>query len=358
MENNYIEDQGNEVINVNYTQPKFWHRVMANLIDFFLFIVLFFTFFISTRTIVSNSPKYLATENRISEMQITSGLYVKDLNDENKNVDIIYYLDKYVSIYGNEFDGIGADGEAPSGKIGLVVASINQFIDFCNDPNVSPIERYNELVNYYDSMRLNTLTKDGVHYFIQDSDQIIPNPDLASNSEKRKDFYHDVYVPIIEKRFMPFLTTNVSEYRELFRVEFNFLIFLELPVSYCLAGILVYFVPPLFFKRGRKTFGKAIYHIGLIDSRVLSPSFARFSARFAIFYFAELILSMFTLGIPYIISFSLMAFSKDKQGFPDYMLHLYEIDTSKANIYLDYVEAATKNELHGEAIDFKMEKPL
>ena len=90
----------------------------------------------------------------------------------------------------------------------------------------------------------------------------------------------------------------------------------------------------------------------------IAPSFWRFTARFAIFFFGELILSLFTFGIPYIISFSIMAFSKDKQGFPDYMLRLHEVDTSKANIYMDYVEAELKNELHGEAIDFRMEKPL
>ena len=28
------------------------------------------------------------------------------------------------------------------------------------------------------------------------------------------------------------------------------------------------------------------------------------------------------------------------------------------DIYMDYVEAELKNELHGEAIDFRMEKPL
>ena len=140
--------------------------------------------------------------------------------------------------------------------------------------------------------------------------------------------------------------------------KFNYLVFIELPISYTLAAFLVYFVPPLFFRRGRKTLGKALYHIGLIDTRVLSPSLGRFTIRFLIFFFGELVLSLFSFGIPYIISFSIMAFSKDKQGFPDYMLHLYEIDTSQANIYMDYVEAQLKNELHGDAIDFKMEKPL
>ena len=40
-----------------------------------------------------------------------------------------------------------------------------------------------------------------------------------------------------------------------------------------------------------------------------------------------------SFGLPYIVSFSIMVFSKKKQGFPDYMLGLQEIDTSKSKIY-------------------------
>ena len=356
MESKEIER--NEVVSVNYTQPKFWHRVMANFIDFFLMLLTFFLLFIAARAIVLTTAKYKQAEQTILDTQLNSGLYIKDPGQEDKIVDIVYYIDTYTQVYGSEFDGVGEGDASPTGKIGKAVSAINKFIEYCSDPEVTPNERYVELVGYYDSARLDTVTSDGIHYFIKDGDNIIPNETLANDPDKRKLYYDNVYVPVIEKRFLPFLTSNVTNYREAYRVEFNFLVFLELPISYALASFLTYFVPPLFFKRGRKTWGKAIYHIGLLDQRVLSPSMGRFTARFAIFFFGELILSLFTLGIPYIISFSIMAFSKDKQGFPDYMLHLYEIDTSKANIYMDYVEAQLKNELHGEAVDFKMEKPL
>ena len=358
MENNEFDVERNEVVSINYTQPKFWHRVMANFIDFFLFILAFLLLFIGVRSIVLNVPSYKANEQKIHDIQLASGLYVADPSDTSKNVDVIYYLDRYVALYGGEFDGVGPEGGEPEGKIGKIVKSINQMIDYCSNESVTPKERYEELVNYYDTMRLEAVTDDGIHYFIKDGEDIKPNETLAGSADKRQLYYKNVYVPIVEKRFMPFLTSNVTEYREAYRVEFNSLLFIELPVSYVLGAILVYYIPPLFFKRGRRTLGKAIYHIGLIDDRVLSPTFLRFSARFLILLFAELILSLFTFGIPYIISFSLMAFSKNRQGFPDYMLHLYEIDTSKANIYMDYVEAELKNELHGEAIDFRMEKPL
>ena len=358
MEMNNQEIGTNEVVNINYSQPKFWHRVMANFIDFFLMIVFFLSFFIATRSIVLSTPKYQQAEQTIVDVQLSSGLYVRDVADDGKIVDIVYYIDKYTSLYGGEFDGVGYDGGAPAGKNGKAVYAINKFINYCSNPSVTSHERYNELIEYYDSIRLETVTSDGVHYYFKDGDNIVINDTLASDAEKRKLYYTNIFSPVIEKKFLPFLTSNITAYREAYRTEFNFLVFLEIPIAYSLAGILVYFVPPLFFKRGRKTIGKAIYHIGLIDSRVLSPTLGRFSARFAIFFFGELILSLFSFVIPYIISFSIMAFSKDKQGFPDYMLHLYEIDTSKANIYMDYVEAELKNELHGEAIDFRMEKPL
>ena len=354
MENSQ-ELERNEVVNINYTQPKFWHRVMANFIDFFLFILHFFLLFLLARTIVLTTPDYQAAETTIANAQIDSGLYIMDHLDDDKIVDVITYIDRYTQVYGSEFDGVSEDGGKPTGKNGQAVYAINKFIDYTNKPEVST---HDELVSYYDEIRLETVTSDGIHFYIKDGDNIVINETLASDPEKRKLYYVEIYTPFIEKRCLPFLTTNVPEYRNAYRVEFNYLVFIELPISYILAAILVYYVPPLFFRRGRKTLGKAIYHIGLIDDRVLSPTLARFTARFAILLFGELILSLFTFGIPYIISFSIMTFSKSRQGFPDYMLHLYEIDTSRANIYLDYVEAELKNELHGEAIDFRMEKPL
>ena len=359
MENKKEELERVEVVNINYTQPRFWHRVMANFIDFFLLIVYFFSFFILTRSIVLNTPHYKQSEAKISAIQLASGLYVRDYANIENNISIISFNNKYIGIYGAEFNGQSADGGEPEGKIGKIIKAIDTFIVYCSDETVTPHDRYLDLVAYYDEMRLNTKTTDGVAYFVEKDNQIVPNETLTEDASNRKLFYENIYVRVVEDRFMPFLTSNVKAYSDAFRVQFNYLVFLELPVSFTIASILTYYVPPLVFKRGRKTIGKLIYHIGLVDEkRVLSPTFLRFTARFLILFFAELLLSFFTFGIPYIISFSMMAFSKGKQGFPDYMLRLHEVDTSKANIYLDYVEAELKNELHGEAIDFEMKKPL
>ena len=131
------------------------------------------------------------------------------------------------------------------------------------------------------------------------------------------------------------------------------LIFCEIAPSYRVSGILTYLVPPLFFRKGKKTLGKALYKIGLVDSRLLNCTYPRFFARFAIFYFGELLLSLLSFGLPYIVSFSIMVFSKKKQGFPDYMLDLQEVDTSKAKIYNSLEEAKVDQITpHKKAIDF------
>ena len=349
-------------LHIEYTRPKLLHRILANLIDIFIMAVLTFSLFLGVRGIVQATPYYKGVQSRISDIQLNCGLYrvAYDKDAKAYTLTITKYIDEYRkdAPWHNEFDGVNLDdpSEEPRGKIGLATRAINTFISFCETN--SSAERYQELVAYYDSYRLDARL-DGKPLYVRDeNNNIVLNNEVSSDAKNRSAYYELIYSPFIDDRCFPFLASNVPEYRKLTRIDFNFLVFLEIPVAYGLAGFLTFFVPPLFFRRGRQTLGKALYRIGLIDSRILSPTFPRFLARFAIFFFGELVLSLFTFGIPYIISTSLMIFSKNKQGFPDYMLGLIEVDTSKANIYLNYIEAQLKNELHGEAVDFKMKKPL
>ena len=167
MERVNEEIEHNEVVNINYSQPKFWHRVMANFIDFFLLLVFFFSFFISARSIVLLTPKYKQAEQTIVDTQLASGLYVKDVSDNDKIVDIVFYIDKTTNLYGSEFDGVGEGDTAPLGKNGKAVNAIYNFINYCSNPDVTSPERYEELVTYYDEIRLDTLTGDGLHYYVK-----------------------------------------------------------------------------------------------------------------------------------------------------------------------------------------------
>ena len=51
----------------------------------------------------------------------------------------------------------------------------------------------------------------------------------------------------------------------------------------------------------------------------------------------------------------MMAFSKNKQGFPDYILGLQEIDTSNNKIYYSYEEIELNDvERHKRPTDFRL----
>ena len=119
-------------------------------------------------------------------------------------------------------------------------------------------------------------------------------------------------------------------------------------------------MPPLIFKRGRKTIGKILYKIGLVeDSTCLNVKTGKIIARQAIVSFGEMILSPFTFCIPIIISFTMMAFSKKKQSFPDYMLSLTEIDTTYDKIYHSKDEIIL-DEIHKDnsGLKFKQTKEI
>lgn len=361
MENNIPEEnlEKEEFTKVEYFQPKFWHRIMANFVDIFIFGLSFLGMFIGLRAIVQSTPAYKNNSEAIYNLRIQSGIYVSAPTATGESVDLIKYLEEQESVYGHQFivelNEDGTPTEELLGRNGKCDFAIKTFIRFCKTECNE--DRYNDLLDYYRNDRLSA-TYNEIHLFVLDNDEVVANESFANNPQNYKYYFSNFFKPFIEKKCLPFLATNVTEYRLLVRNDYISLLAIELPIAYTLAAIHTYFIPPLFFKRGRKTLGKALYHIGLVDSRVLSPTVPRYLVRFAIFFFGELVLSLASFGIPYLISFSLMAFSKNKQGFPDYMLKLIEIDTSRSNIYMNYVEASLQNEIHQKAIDFRPIKPL
>ena len=324
-----------EIITIEYEHPKFWHRVMANLMDIIIFVLSVILVFIGIRAIVVNTPDYLTKEAYLDKTRLASGLYVKD---EKRIITLISYLEENKNF-------------APSVKNLKSQEAVETYISYLN--NNFGEDAAHDFQKIYDDYRLNEgLKYEGVPYFIDDGEKIKYNPDCAALA---KDYYNNVYYPFLTNNCLTHLFSINTQYAELTKEMSYYLLWLELPVAYIVGAILTYFVPPLFFKRGRQTFGKAMYHIGLVDANIFSPSFARFSARFGIFLGAELILSLVTFGIPFLISFSMMAFSRRHQGFPDYMLGLTEIDASKNRIYLDKVDIElTHNPPHKDPPDFNL----
>ena len=202
------EHENNEILTVEYTKPKFWHRCMANFVDFFIMLATFFGLFIGARAIVQSTPNYKTSINRLGELQIASGLYrpAESKSTATSNIDIIYYADTYLTVYGKDYEVV----EQPVSKNGVCVKAIDTFIKFCHEN--SSEERYLELVDYYKTARLEP-TLNGIHYYLEQDGDIVINTTLSEDSTKAKEYYNNVFKPFIEKKCIPFLAVNLLKLR-------------------------------------------------------------------------------------------------------------------------------------------------
>ena len=334
----------NKEINVTYFRPKFTLRVFANLLDILIFIIIFFAGFLGVREIIRATPTYQSKNNELIQIRVDSGVFAYD--DDNVLRDIVSVL--------NNDKGQTAKSRATRSR-----KAIEQFITYVKDNSSN--ENYETIVKDYNEFRLDEkMVQNGIALFItNESNEVVENPALVDSAESVSSqvyvtYYEKVYQPFIDNHVRAYLVTAIPEYKAITMYQTNMLLWVNIFTVYCFTGLLVYLLPTLIFRRGRMTFGKALYGIGLVDANCLSPSLGRNLSRFAIFYFAILILSLFTFGLPMLISFSIMVISKNKQGFADYMLRLTEVDAKRTKIYLSFQEVELeKTSPYKKPIDFK-----
>lgn len=319
-----------EVFEVKYQRAKLHRRVLANLVDILIFLLVFVGLFIGCREIVVNTNKYQQNEVTLIEIKEESGIFQRDKDGSLRDI---------ITILNND------DALSGSQKRSKAKQAIETFHNYCKVECSE--QNYNYIIETWDEFRLN-LESDGKPYF-----HIVDGEIKETSNFLVTKYYNHVYAKYIDKYCQAYLIKYIPSYYEITKFMSNMLIFFEIAPSYLAAGLITYLLPAFIFRRGKRTFGKALYRIGLVDSRLLNCTYPRFLGRFAIFYFGELVLSLLSFGLPYIVSFSLMVFSKKKQGFPDYMLNLQEIDTSKTKIYNSLDEARIDQITpHKKGIDF------
>lgn len=334
----------NQNINVLYYRPKFTHRIFANLLDILIFIMVFLSLFLGVREIIRITPTYKAKSQELTQMRLDSGLYAYD--DDNVLRDIVSVLN---------YD----KGQTAKSRMTRSKAAIETFVSYAQ--SVATNENYETVVKDYREYRLaeTMVHNDTPMFIVNESNEVVENPALfesveSVSSQIYTEYYKKAYQPYIDNHLQAYLVVVVPHYKDIINYQTNMLLWVNIFAVYCFTGLLVYLVPIFIFRRGRMTFGKALYGIGLVDSNCLSPSLPRTLARFAIFYFAILVLSLFTFGLPIIISFSIMVFSKNKQGFADYMLRLTEVDGKRTKIYFSFQEVELeKTTPYKKPVDFK-----
>lgn len=359
-------DKKDNQIEIKYTRASFFQRVMANLVDFIFLMIFFVSSFLLARLIYNSTSEYKTIMNNINEAKIYSGLYMDSsytsiskleeyLASEEKTIpQNMKNVKDTISIL-NDNNVYGAEAQLRGSK-----AVINCFFKYLK--TTVDLDTYNLIIedrnNYFLKDDFVYLESDGtkIPYFLLEKGEIEQNEECPL---KPIDYYKNAYRPYIDNNLQGYLASSVPTYSKSMKSLTQILFFVEIPVSYVLACLLTYFIPPLIFRRGRMTIGKAIYRIGLINSKCLNPSFKTFLLRFIMLFSLELVLSIFTFGLPIIISFSMMAFSKKRQSFIDYILNLDEINVRGSKIFysLDEIRLSDLSNYH-KPIDFKVRNKI
>lgn len=360
-----IEEQKSEVIKIEYEQPKLYHKILGKFIDALILAFVTIILFIASRAIVQSTPMYRNNDKTYKNIEIESALFINAnavAGQEYKYGDNVQVITSYLP---------KQDNLTYRDIVKKCDTAIKKFFTYLDGINH---EQAIKASGEYDTRRL-ALTGDVLgyeHYFINRSEYdtenlkyyefdpldeiIIPlnNSEIPYYSFQSyfDNFYHKFIDDILIDNY---LVKNVPLLTQCIANEGKYILFIEIPTAYITACILVFFIPTLCFRRGRKTLGRALYRIGFVDSKCFSPSFGRNLARFAILLLSELILSLVTFGLPFIISFTMMVVTKKHQNFPDYLLGLTEIDTSKMKIYYNKIEALSdKATIYKKAPDFKL----
>ena len=153
---------------------------------------------------------------------------------------------------------------------------------------------------------------------------------------------------ISKNQYKEFITTQFAEaenllshydqtYIKLANDLFLFDLF-NVSLSLTISFLLVYLLPSLLFANG-ETVGKKLLALGMVNAKngfVIKKS--QVIVRFVIFYFLEIVLSVFTLGLPLLVSFSMMIFNKNGLALHDYLSATICVDKKGTVIFKNYEE--------------------
>lgn len=304
---------------VAFDRAKFSSRILAFGADLIIMVVLTLAMMIGSQAILKNVPFYKNAGQQMKEIQILSGLYVKQTNGD---VDMLTTY--YSPSTEEQFKESGT-------KVDAALTTFYQNPVFFSDIEESSA--------HYIQLKLNS------KLFVWDDDShthVSPVSEDLASLKKMYSFYETTI-----KEDATLYITKYPGYVEATKVLNLSFIFLMLLVPMVISITIVEFIIPLIAGNGRRTVGKMLFKLSVVDDRGISPSFWRFFARYIFMMFLEIILSAVSFMIPIIISFSMFAFSKANQSLHDYVCATYVVDSSSSRVFKnekEYLEAKKKAE--------------
>lgn len=308
---------------VKFEKARFSARLLAFGADLIAMVAAGLGLAIASQAILRNVPFYQNAGKTLDQVQLDTGLYIEN------NKDVIALCDYYKPETPDQY-------KTCNDELNVALTNFYNKEQFFSDTAWSN--------QHYIDLKINS----GLFIYTDDSHTATtPVAEDEASLKKMFEFYgrtlsQDATIYIAKY-------PGYVEATKTLNISFIFLILL-LPIF--ISVTLFEFVVPLIFGNGRRTLGKFLFKISVVDSRGLSPSFPRFLLRFIFFLFVEVFLSMVSFLIPMIVSFTMFVFSKNNQSLHDYVIGTYVVDSSDKRVFKNEKEYI-KSQKQAEELDLQ-----
>ncbi|MCQ2797852.1 MAG: RDD family protein [Bacilli bacterium] len=298
---------------MEYFKAPFGKRLISIILEVVFLSFGTFAFLFLSRMVVESMPAYTSAFETYISISKDSGLYVCDDTTDENLVPLTEYYEKKTNEEQNAIiEGVLTD-----------FYSKEQFF-----PQDITSDDYGPTIYYNQKIGDNRIgAKDDKLYFVKDAENnAVANPSYSQ--ETMHEFYLQAY-----DRAVGYIKNaeGFVEARNVLTIYIN-LILIPLSISLSFA-VFEIAIPLIFGNRGKQTISMKLLKLSLLTPKAVSPKAGNFIVRQMIQLVVEMLLSMVTLGVPLIVSFSFMVFRKDGQCLHDYLSATYMVDTSEQSVY-------------------------
>lgn len=330
---NDVNVEEENVLEIEYQKASFARRVLSALLDMILFGVFTFLLYSYALSFLPLTfPSYVANVETFTERKAESGLF-SDFYEQNDSTLVSDY-------YRHEI----AQAENSDKKL-EVIEEANTYIEQVLT-DFYQMETFLEVtggLKTYQEQKIPEGEQISFYFVYSETGQIVPNG--ARSQDEMWEFYQSAVDEALGYLYQDSVLLSSSRVITWTHVGM-------ISIAIIIGGCLFYLMFPFIFKKNRQTLGKKLFKLGVINADGLRPNNKKTLGRFALFFFLEIVLSLLTFGVPLIISFSMVAFSKTGTSLHDYLANTYVVDVSTYNIYKS-VDEYQSEEKHKRNFDVK-----
>ena len=330
---NDVNVEEENVLEIEYQKASFARRVLSALLDMILFSVFTFLLYSYALSFLPLTfPSYVANVETFTERKAESGLF-SDFYEQNDSTLVSDYYRHEIAQAENSDKKLEVTKEANT-YIEQVLTDFYQMETF--------LEVTGGLKTYQEQ-KIPEGEQISFYFVYSETGQIVQN--AARNQDEMWEFYQSAVDEALGYLYQDSVLLSSSRVITWTHVGM-------ISIAIIIGGCLFYLMFPFIFKKNRQTLGKKLFKLGVINADGLRPNNKKTLGRFALFFFLEIVLSLLTFGVPLIISFSMVAFSKTGTSLHDYLANTYVVDVSTYNIYKS-IDEYQGEEKHKRNFDVK-----